>query len=82
MAMSEKSDLDQRCPNKACPADAKGLLDDSRRHATISTIGYAAGLAGAAIGGVLFWLESRSTDRAAPTTAGLHAAPNGVALRF
>lgn len=81
IAMGEKSDLDQRCPDKACPPDAKGLLDDSRRHATISTIGYAAGLAGAAIGGVLFWLESRSTDRAA-STAGLHAAPNGVALRF
>ena len=81
MALSDKADLDQRCPNKACPPDAQKLLDDSRTHATISTIGYAVGLAGAAVGGLLFWLESRGSDRPA-TTRAVQATPNGVSVRF
>ena len=84
MALNDKSNLDQRCPDKVCSPDEQSLLGDSRTHATISTISTAVGLAGAAVGGLLFWLESSSPERPAPAARRprLHAAPNGVMLRF
>lgn len=84
MALNDKANLDQRCPNKACPADAQRLLDDSHMHATVSTVASAVGLAGAAVGGLLFWLESSSPERPATAQSGVRvsAAPSGVRLTF
>jgi len=66
-ALDNRRSLDERCMNKVCPPDAKNLLDTSKTNATISTVAYAAGLAGVAVGVVLFWLESRdSSDSEAP----------------
>jgi hypothetical protein len=76
-AMNNKSDLDARCPAKACPPSERGLLDTSRKNATISTIGYGVALAGAAAGVVLFLLEGR-----APEQQTVSARADGVSVRF
>lgn len=76
-AMNNKSDLDARCPAKACPPSESGLLDTSRKNATISTIGYGVALVGAAAGVVLFVLEGQ-----APETQTVSARADGVSVRF
>lgn len=85
-ALDNRNTLDERCPNKLCPPEAQDLLNTSRTNATISTIAYGAGVAGLAVGVLLFWLESSADDangggqRAqAPR---LRAAPQGVSLSF
>ena len=76
-AMNDKSDLDARCPAKACPPSESRLLDTSRKNATISTIGYGVALAGAAAGVVLFLLEGR-----APEAQTVSARADGLTVRF
>lgn len=51
MAMSKKSSLD--CPDDKCPAPEHDKLDSAKTLATVSTIGFGVGIAGAAVGVVL-----------------------------
>ncbi|HWA76983.1 MAG TPA: hypothetical protein VG937_31830 [Polyangiaceae bacterium] len=63
MAMSKKSSLD--CPNSKCPTPEHDTLDSAKTLATISTIGFGVGIAGAAVGVVL--LVTGGKSEAAPT---------------
>lgn len=93
-AMENQSVLEDRCPDKVCPQELADLIDTSRTNAMISTIGIGAGLGGAALGALLFWLESGgSPDRdpiAGPTssvetqarTAPVRVNARGVAISF
>jgi hypothetical protein len=82
-ALENKQRLEERCPDKLCPADASDLLDTSKTNATISTIATGVGIAGVAAGVLLFWLESRDSD----ADSGEHASrvrfsPQSVAITF
>lgn len=85
-ALENKQSLEERCPNKVCPAEASDLLDTSRMNATISTVAYGAGIAGVAVGALLFWLESRDTDadsgEGRAQVGRVRFAPRGVAVSF
>jgi len=85
-ALENKQALEERCPNKLCPAEESDLLDTSKTNATISTIATVAGIAGVAVGAVLFWLESRSDDadsgKERAQARRVRPTPNGVAISF
>jgi tetratricopeptide (TPR) repeat protein len=84
-AMENKSALEDRCPNKVCPADAAELLNTSRANATVSTIAYGVGIAGVAVGALLFWLESRDdgdSSAQARKPGRVRLAANGVNVTF
>jgi hypothetical protein len=80
-ALENRHNLDERCPNKLCPADAADLLNTSRTNATISTVAYGAGVAGLAVGVLLFWIES-SADDADSSGQRVRLAPQGVSISF
>ena len=61
--LSKKSSLD--CPNSKCPTPEHDTLDSAKTLATISTIGFGVGIAGAAVGVVL--LVTGGKSEAAPT---------------
>jgi hypothetical protein len=81
-ALGNKQSLEERCPDKLCPADASDLLDTSKTNATISTIATSVGVAGVAVGALLFWLESRDSDSESSEQARIRFAPQGVAVTF
>src|SRR6478735_4923183 len=58
LALSKASD----CPNKVC--ESQSDLDSAKTMATISTIGFSVGVAGVAVGTIL-WLTGSSRDRPA-----------------
>ncbi|HET8939505.1 MAG TPA: hypothetical protein VFN67_38960 [Polyangiales bacterium] len=80
-ALENRHNLDERCPNKLCPPDAADLLNTSRTNATISTIAYGAGVAGLAVGVLLFWIES-SADGADSGAQRVRLVPQGVSVSF
>ena len=57
IAMGKKGDLDDRCPNGVCPADAQGDVDSYKTMGTISTIGFVVGVVGVGAG-VVLWLTA------------------------
>ncbi len=77
-AMSKKSDADANCPNKQCNPAGRAMISDAQTAATVSTVGFGVGLAGAA---AAIWLLIRSsgdepaaarvTPVLGPKTAGL-----------
>lgn len=85
-ALENKQTLEERCPNKLCPPEASDLLDTSRMNATISTVAYGVGIAGVALGALLFWLESRDADADSGEQRAqarrIRVAPQGVAVSF
>jgi hypothetical protein len=61
-ALSSMSAARDQCPSHTgCTQSALAQQDDARRAATISTVAFVAG-AGAAIGGVVFWLLATQGD--------------------
>lgn len=84
-ALENKQSLEERCPNKLCSAEESDLLDTSKTNATISTIATTVGIAGVAVGAVLFWLESRSAADGGEERAQagrVRLVPHGVAIAF
>jgi hypothetical protein len=63
MAMSKKSSLE--CPDEKCPPAEHDKLDSAKTLATVSTIGFGVGVAGAAVGVVL--LVTGNKSEAAPS---------------
>jgi len=53
-AMSKKSSADQDCRDKICDTAGRSLINDAQSAATVSTIGFGVGLAGAAAATWLF----------------------------
>ncbi|MCA9627278.1 MAG: hypothetical protein KC766_06415 [Myxococcales bacterium] len=69
IALQKKSDLDDACPDEQCPPELHGEVDSYERMKTLSTIGFAVGVIGAASGVVL--LLSQSDDSAVHARLGL-----------
>jgi hypothetical protein len=71
MAMSEKSDLDRACDGKSCPSSSQSTFNDGRRDGLVSTIGFAAAIAGAGAGAayLLFTTPRRPETASAPGSA-------------
>lgn len=67
VAISKKGSLE--CPNNHCPPSQHDKLDSANTMATVSTIGFGVGLAGAALGTVLL-LTSGKTEAPARATVG------------
>jgi hypothetical protein len=67
-AMSAKNDLDGSCKDNLCPPDEQDRLDSAKLKGTISTIGFAVGGAGVALGTILI-LASSSSDSGSSTPA-------------
>jgi hypothetical protein len=68
-AMSKKSSADNDCPGKICDAAGRSLINDAQSAATVSTIGFGVGLAGAAAATWLFIRPpggEKATARLAP----------------
>jgi hypothetical protein len=77
MALSRKSDIDGRCPNKSdCPESVRSDLDTAKTLGLVSTVGFIAGGVGV-VGGVVLLLTSGSTPapRAQLGSAPLKPAP-------
>jgi hypothetical protein len=85
IAMQRHSDLKSYCPNDVCPTEKQGDLDSARKLGNFSTVAFAVGGAGVALGAVLFFTATPSrTDRAEHSPprrfAGLTRAGVGVGL--
>lgn len=66
-AMSDKSDLDERCVDDRCPASSEDSLNLAKTKGNISTIGFGLGAVGAALGTVFYFTagdDSPSRDTA------------------
>lgn len=55
IAMGKHSDLEGKCPDGKCPADAQGDVDSYKSMGTISTVGFIVGGIGVAAGAVLWF---------------------------
>jgi hypothetical protein len=55
VAIKDKSDLDKDCSGNVCPESSRSRLDSASRAGTISTVLFAAGGAGVALGTILFF---------------------------
>jgi hypothetical protein len=64
-AMSLKNDADPNCPNHQCNAQGNSSIDDAKTAATISTVGFAVGAVGVAVGA---WLLLRPPSSSAAST--------------
>lgn len=64
-AMGAKSDLDSACTNDVCPPDEQDRLDSAKTKGTISTIGFAVGGVGLALGTILLVASSSSEEGSA-----------------
>ncbi len=65
MALGSKSTLDTECPGKTCPASAQSDIDSLGSKATVSTIGFGIGIAGAAVGAILLVVSHGHPEGAA-----------------
>ncbi len=77
-AMSKKGDADPLCPAKQCDAQGRSLISEAQSAATLSTIGFGVGLAGAAAATWLFirppggdHVSARLTPWVGPHVSGL-----------
>jgi hypothetical protein len=68
LAMKGKSDLDGACPGNVCPPSQQDKLDAANTKATISTVLFAVGGGGVALGTILFFTASggRSSEVGSP----------------
>jgi hypothetical protein len=71
MALGTKSNLDSNCVNKTCPSSQQSDIDSLSSKATVSTIGFGFGIAGAAVGVILLAVSQHHSET---TTAKLEPA--------
>jgi hypothetical protein len=57
LALQEKTTIDDNCPQRRCNATGHDAVESARTAATVSTIGFSVGLAGA-VGATILWLSS------------------------
>jgi hypothetical protein len=63
-ALARTDSLRSQCDGNVCSERARGRLDTARQFGTISTIGFASGLAAGVLGAVLYWNASSGSERA------------------
>jgi hypothetical protein len=75
-ALTRTDSLRSQCDGDVCSERVRGRLDTAKQFGTISTIGFATGLAAGVLGAVLYWNASSSSERApaAQARVGLGAA--------
>lgn len=80
VALRRKGDIDEHCPARRCDARGRDAVDAGQRAALLSTLGFAAGIAGAAAATTLLFatrrLDARTTSHA---RHGLRPVVQGVA---
>lgn len=69
MALGSKSSLDNACANKLCPPSSQSDIDALSTRATVSTIGFVAGVGFVALGAVLFATAHGGEARPTATAA-------------
>jgi hypothetical protein len=79
-AMSKKSDADAQCPVKECNPAGRALISDAQTAATVSTVGFGVGLAGAAVAVWFFFHPSTTESRTARLTPVLGTRSAGLGL--
>ena len=62
-AMGNKLDLDRACSAHSCPPSSESLIDESKRNAALSSIGFAVGVAGLGAGILVLLLPKLGADR-------------------
>lgn len=72
MELGKVSGLESLCPDKQCPPEHRSEVDSARTLATISTVGFAVGAAGAVTGAVLLVLRKKPDPAKA---SGLYVSP-------
>jgi hypothetical protein len=63
-ALENKWALDRSCAGTMCPPSSLSLIDDARRNASVSSVGFAVGAAGLGVGVLLVLLPVGQTDGA------------------
>jgi hypothetical protein len=69
LALGTKSTLDSNCVNKVCAPSQQSDIDSLSTKATVSTIGFGFGIAGVAVGAVLFAVSAHSHGEATAKVA-------------
>jgi hypothetical protein len=89
-AKSDHDALAERCPNKLCPSDQSGALEDAKSKGTIATIGLGVGAVGVVVGTIYLLVSGGDEPQSAasPPTGGVAFQPwfgsdqLGVAAKF
>lgn len=68
-ARSTKDELDGACKNGVCPPDKRGLYDDGKNQANVSTAGFVVGAVGVGLGTVLLLTSSDKSEKPASASA-------------
>jgi len=84
VAMNQKSDLDEVCPQHRCPPTQSERLDAAKANGVISTVAFGVGIGAAITGGLLFFLADGGESEPQPSAARLQLGPGGagVELKF
>lgn len=85
LAFDAKATFDKKCPNDACPSQADvDAWTQGRTMATISTVGFAVGLAGIGMGVVMLAVRRGNSDKVPANTGSyglvVDMGPNGASL--
>jgi hypothetical protein len=80
-AMQGKSDLDDKCADGVCPPSQQDSLDSAKLKGTISTIGFAVGGVGIALGTILIVTSGPSSSETAHAPPGRRVAKTQPAFR-
>ncbi|HEX7600900.1 MAG TPA: hypothetical protein VF316_04815 [Polyangiaceae bacterium] len=75
LSLNQTSDLKAQCPGGRCPASLQGNLDSARTLATVSTVGFIAGGAGALVGIIGLILPHTKAEPAVSAPAAAHVEP-------
>ncbi len=77
-AMNDKGDLDRQCVAKSCPSTSQSLISASQRDSLVSTLGFGAGIAGAAVGVAYLVFAPGAHARSAGPSMGLVVDPQFI----
>ncbi|HYQ40490.1 MAG TPA: hypothetical protein VER11_00935 [Polyangiaceae bacterium] len=69
MAMKDKQNLEGQCPNDSCQSNSGGAVDSAKQKGNISTIAFAVGGVGLALGTVFYFTLGKSSDNHAVAPA-------------
>ena len=80
MAFNKHGSLQDACPEAHCPSEMAGDVDAYDKQKRLSTIGFAVGVAGVAIGAVIILASSPSQGKPAASAA-VYIGPGATGLQ-